>query len=227
MDEIESRTFEKSDLCLSVLQRNVLLPIKWLHQILPPLGIVHILFRDQQLAHLVAILGEHLVVHEHELALAHRGRRLLPGGVLRTLGQSQLPYAHADGAGSVQLHRDGRLRQADLDGRGGGEPVGGVGPECADALGLRFLDGGADYGLLLLSEESVVARVGIESEDGDARPVDVEVLFEREGRIGKLYDYFYTTVGNGTAVANAKKFAAEYAQKLKQAGVNAVIMTST
>ena len=52
MDEIESRTFEKSDLCLSVLQRNVLLPIKWLHQILPPLGIVHILFRDQQLASL-------------------------------------------------------------------------------------------------------------------------------------------------------------------------------
>ena len=58
-------------------------------------------------------------------------------------------------------------------------------------------------------------------------PVDVLREFEREGRIGKLYDYFYTTVGNGTAVANAKKFAAEYAQKLKQAGVNAVIMTST
>ena len=30
MDETESQTFEKSDLCLSVLQRNVLLPIKWL-----------------------------------------------------------------------------------------------------------------------------------------------------------------------------------------------------
>lgn len=58
-------------------------------------------------------------------------------------------------------------------------------------------------------------------------PVDVLREFEREGRIGKLHDYFYTTVGNGTSVANAKKFAAEYAQKLLQAGVNAVIMTST
>ena len=50
---------------------------------------------------------------------------------------------------------------------------------------------------------------------------------EREGKIGKLHDYFYTTVGNGTSVANAKSFAAEYAQKLLQAGVHAVIMTST
>jgi len=58
-------------------------------------------------------------------------------------------------------------------------------------------------------------------------PVDVMREFEREGKIGKLHDLFYTTVGNGTAVASAKKFAAEYAQKLLQAGVNAVIMTST
>ena len=66
------------------------------------------------------------------------------------------------------------------------------------------------------------------NEDPDrVLPVDVMREFEREGKIGKLHDYFYTTVGNGTAVANAKKFAAEYAQKLKQAGVNAVIMTST
>lgn len=58
-------------------------------------------------------------------------------------------------------------------------------------------------------------------------PVDVMRDLEREGKIGKLHDYFYTTVGNGTSVANAKSFAAEYAQKLLQAGVHAVIMTST
>ena len=58
-------------------------------------------------------------------------------------------------------------------------------------------------------------------------PVDVLREFEREGKIGKLHDFFYTTVGNGTAVASAKKFAAEYAQKLLQANVSAVIMTST
>ena len=50
---------------------------------------------------------------------------------------------------------------------------------------------------------------------------------EKEGVIGKLHNKFYTTVGNGTAVASAKAFAEEYAQKLIADGVDAVIMTST
>ena len=50
---------------------------------------------------------------------------------------------------------------------------------------------------------------------------------EKEGVIGKLYDKFYTTVGNGTAVASSKAFAAEYAQKLLEDHVDAVILTST
>ena len=58
-------------------------------------------------------------------------------------------------------------------------------------------------------------------------PVDVLRDMEREGKIGKLHELYYATVGNGTSVANAKKFAAEYAQKLLKANVNAVIMTST
>ena len=58
-------------------------------------------------------------------------------------------------------------------------------------------------------------------------PVDVMREFEREGKIGKLHNLYYATVGNGTAVASAKAFAAEYAQKLKKAGVDGVIMTST
>lgn len=58
-------------------------------------------------------------------------------------------------------------------------------------------------------------------------PVDVMREFEKEGIIGELHNKFYTTVGNGTAVASSKKFAEEYAQKLKADGVDAVIMTST
>ena len=66
------------------------------------------------------------------------------------------------------------------------------------------------------------------NEDPDrVLPVDVMREFEKKGVIGKLHDLFYTTVGNGTAVASAKKFAAEYAQKLVAAGVDGVIMTST
>jgi len=58
-------------------------------------------------------------------------------------------------------------------------------------------------------------------------PVDVLREFEEQGVIGSLHQYFYTTVGNGTAVANAKKYAAEIAKELVADGVNAVILTST
>ena len=58
-------------------------------------------------------------------------------------------------------------------------------------------------------------------------PVDVLRDLEKEGKIGKLYDYFYTTVGNGTAVTSAKEWGIEIGKKLKDANVQAVILTST
>ena len=58
-------------------------------------------------------------------------------------------------------------------------------------------------------------------------PVDVLRDFEKQGRIGRLHEVFYSTVGNGTAVASSKAYAAEWAHKLKAAGVDGVIMTST
>lgn len=58
-------------------------------------------------------------------------------------------------------------------------------------------------------------------------PVDIMREKENAGEIGELYRYFYTTTGNGTSVANAKKFASEFAQKLVADGIQAVILTST
>ena len=58
-------------------------------------------------------------------------------------------------------------------------------------------------------------------------PVDVLREFESQGKIGKLHNLFYTTVGNGTAVKSSQGFAKEFAQKLLDAGVSAAIMTST
>ena len=58
-------------------------------------------------------------------------------------------------------------------------------------------------------------------------PVDVMREFEKEGLIGKLYEKYYATVGNGTSVKNAKAYAAEFAGRLLSAGVDAVILTST
>jgi glycine reductase len=66
--------------------------------------------------------------------------------------------------------------------------------------------------------------------DGDADrvlPVDVLREMEREGRFAKLHDFFYSTVGNGTPVALAARFGREIAEKLRNAGVDAVILTST
>lgn len=58
-------------------------------------------------------------------------------------------------------------------------------------------------------------------------PVDVLREMEAEGKIGKLHDYYYATVGNGTSVANAAKFGQAIAADLKASGVDAVILTST
>lgn len=66
------------------------------------------------------------------------------------------------------------------------------------------------------------------NEDGNrCLPVDVLREMEASGRIGKLHNKFYTTVGNGTAVLSSKAFAEEYAQKMIDDGVDCVIMTST
>lgn len=58
-------------------------------------------------------------------------------------------------------------------------------------------------------------------------PVDVLRELEKEGKIGKLYDTFFSTVGNGTSVANSKAFSESFTKILKADGVDAVILTST
>lgn len=58
-------------------------------------------------------------------------------------------------------------------------------------------------------------------------PIDIMREMEKEGRIGKLHEFFYSIVGNGTAVASAAKYGRSIAEDLLAAGVNAVILTST
>lgn len=66
------------------------------------------------------------------------------------------------------------------------------------------------------------------NEDSDrVLPVDVLRDLEKEGVIGELHRYFYTTTGNGTSVNNSRAFADEFAQELLADGVDAVILTST
>lgn len=98
----------------------------------------------------------------------------------------------------------------------------------ASKYGKYDIDGFDD----LTSEDHETAHGGYDpvyaNEDPDrVLPVDVLREMEKEGKIGKLHRYFYTTVGNGTAVANAKKFAEEIGKELVADGVDAVILTST
>ena len=58
-------------------------------------------------------------------------------------------------------------------------------------------------------------------------PLDAARALEREGRIGRLHDTYYATVGNATSVDRAKAYGAEIAARLVNEGVQAVIFTST
>lgn len=58
-------------------------------------------------------------------------------------------------------------------------------------------------------------------------PVDVARELEEAGTIGKLHETVYSTVGVATTLAHSARMGKEIAAKLKEAGVDAVILTST
>jgi glycine reductase len=58
-------------------------------------------------------------------------------------------------------------------------------------------------------------------------PIDAMKTYVKEGKIGKLHDYFYSTVGTGTTQAEAARMGKEIVEKLKEDNVDGVIMTST
>ncbi len=58
-------------------------------------------------------------------------------------------------------------------------------------------------------------------------PLDALRAYEKEGKIGAIDDYFYTTVGTGTTEAEAVRMAKEIIIHLKEHNVDGVILTST
>ncbi len=58
-------------------------------------------------------------------------------------------------------------------------------------------------------------------------PLDVARQLEREGAIGGLHAEYFATTGNGTTVADARRFGVEWAAELHQAGIQAAILTAT
>jgi glycine reductase len=58
-------------------------------------------------------------------------------------------------------------------------------------------------------------------------PLDAARQLVREGAIGGLYAEYFATTGNGTTVADARRFGVEWAAELHQAGIQAAILTAT
>jgi glycine reductase len=58
-------------------------------------------------------------------------------------------------------------------------------------------------------------------------PVDVARELEQSGAIGKLHETVYSTTGVATTLAHSARMGQEIAEKLRAAGVDAVILTST
>ena len=58
-------------------------------------------------------------------------------------------------------------------------------------------------------------------------PIDAMKEYLKQGKIAKIHDYFYSTVGTGTTQAEAARMGKEIVEKLVEDKVDGVIMTST
>ena len=58
-------------------------------------------------------------------------------------------------------------------------------------------------------------------------PLDVMRAYKKEGKIAKVHEYFYSTVGTGTTQAEAARMGQEISEHLREANVDGVIMVST
>jgi glycine reductase complex component B subunit gamma len=84
----------------------------------------------------------------------------------------------------------------------------------------------------LQGEEYEVSHGGYDTrfvqEDPDRLvPLDVMREMEKSGIIGKLHDEFISTCGRSNPLSNTRRLGREMAEKIKQDGVDAVILTST
>lgn len=58
-------------------------------------------------------------------------------------------------------------------------------------------------------------------------PLDVLRQYEKEGKIGKVNEFFYSTVGTGTTQGEAARMGKEIVEHLREENVDGVIMVST
>ena len=99
---------------------------------------------------------------------------------------------------------------------------------AATRWGSYSIEGRSD----LQGEEYEVSHGGYDTrfvqEDPDRLvPLDVMREMEKSGIIGKLHNEFISTCGRSNPLSNTRRLGREMAEKIKQEGVDAVILTST
>lgn len=67
----------------------------------------------------------------------------------------------------------------------------------------------------------------IDADPNICLPIDVLRAYEAEGKIGHLYEFFYSTVGTGVTQSDATRMGREIVTDLLSGGIDAAIMTST
>jgi len=91
-----------------------------------------------------------------------------------------------------------------------------------DVAGLDRLSGGV-YKTIHAGFDPAAA----DADPNVVMPIDAIRAYEKEGKIGSLHSYFYSTVGTGTTEAEAARMAREIIPFLKEDAVDAIILTST
>lgn len=167
----------------------------------------------------------------HEERASKRAVRMLLQKMKGEPFQTEYPMPSFDRVKPAPAVRDIRRARVALVTTGGIVPKGNpdrIESSSASKFAKYSLEGVKD----LTAEEYQTAHGGYDpsyaNEDPDrVLPVDAMRALEDEGAVGTLHEHYYVTVGNGTSVANAVKYASAIASELKRAGVDAVILTST
>lgn len=80
--------------------------------------------------------------------------------------------------------------------------------------------------------EFYTIHAGYDSEPANADPnrvlpLDALKEYEKEGRVGKVNDYYFATVGTGTTQGEASRMSHEIIEKLKEEAVDGAILVTT
>ncbi len=167
----------------------------------------------------------------HEERGSQRAIRMLLQKLTAEPFRTEYPMPSFDRVKPAPAVKDIRQARVGLITTGGIVPKGNpdrIESSSASKFAKYSLEGVKD----LTAEEYQTAHGGYDpsyaNEDPDrVLPVDAMRALEDEGAAGTLHQHYYVTVGNGTSVANAVKYASAIASELKHDGVDAVILTST